>query len=74
MNAAAQILLKQLKHLEEQEKALKQKVSTLNTELLELGQEQAGLTESMQELKQALNLLSASSKEAPSAVKKKGKK
>jgi hypothetical protein len=59
MTAASEILLKQLKHLEEREKALKRKVGALNTELLELGQEQAGLTESMQELKQALDLLSS---------------
>lgn len=57
MNAAYQILMKQLKHLEEQETALKVKTGTLNTELMELGEEQAGLTQSINQLKEAIDFL-----------------
>jgi predicted nucleic acid-binding Zn-ribbon protein len=63
VNAAAQILLKQLKHLEEQETAIKVKAGTLNTELMELGEEQAGVQQSIHELKSALQVLSKPGKE-----------
>jgi hypothetical protein len=58
MNAAAQILLKQLKHLQDIDNSLKNKAAQLNSDLLELGKEQVSITQSIGELQVAIDILS----------------